>query len=69
MRVIGWGWYYLSTVMDDFSRFIVAYKLGPTMHDARGRHHRHLHGVGMAGALRGGELSEGRSGPVAGADL
>jgi transposase-like protein len=25
LRVIGWGWYYLSTVMDDFSRFIIAY--------------------------------------------
>ncbi len=23
-EVIGWGWYYLSTVLDDFSRFIVA---------------------------------------------
>ena len=31
LRVIGWGWYYLSTVMDDFSRLILAYKLGPTM--------------------------------------
>jgi putative transposase len=31
LRVIGWGWYYLSTVMDDFLRFIIAYKLGPTM--------------------------------------
>ena len=31
LRVIGWGWYYLSTVMDDFSRFIIAYKLSPTM--------------------------------------
>jgi transposase InsO family protein len=31
LRVVGWGWYYLSTVMDDFSRFIIAYKLGPTM--------------------------------------
>ena len=31
LRVIGWGWYYLSTVMDDFSRFILAYQLGPTM--------------------------------------
>jgi hypothetical protein len=24
---MGWGWYYLSTVLDDFSRFIVAWKL------------------------------------------
>ncbi len=26
-RVIGWGYYYLVTVLDDFSRFIVAHKL------------------------------------------
>ncbi len=31
LRVVGWGWYYLSTVMDDFSRYIIAYKLRPTM--------------------------------------
>ena len=31
LRVIGWGWYYLSTVMDDFSRYIIAYKLSATM--------------------------------------
>jgi len=30
-RIIGWGWYYLSTVLDDFSRYILAWKLGPTM--------------------------------------
>ena len=26
-RVIGWGYYYLITVMDDYSRFILAWKL------------------------------------------
>jgi putative transposase len=26
-RVCGWGFYYLVTVMDDFSRFIIAWKL------------------------------------------
>ena len=31
LKVTGWGWYYLSTVLDDFSRFIVAWKLCPTM--------------------------------------
>jgi putative transposase len=31
LKVIGWGWYYLSTVLDDFSRYIVAYKLCTTM--------------------------------------
>jgi transposase InsO family protein len=25
------GWYYLSTVLDDFSRFIVAWRLCPPM--------------------------------------
>ncbi|OKO69319.1 hypothetical protein AC630_37105, partial [Bradyrhizobium sp. AS23.2] len=29
--ITGWGWYYLSTVLDDFSRDIVAWRLGPTM--------------------------------------
>jgi len=31
LKIIGWGWYYLSTVLDDFSRYIVAWRLGPTM--------------------------------------
>ena len=31
LKVIGWGWFYLSTVLDDFSRFIVAWKLCATM--------------------------------------
>ncbi len=26
-KVVGWGWYYLSTVLDDFSRYIIPYKL------------------------------------------
>ena len=30
-RIINWGWYYLSTVLDDFSRYIIAWKLGSTM--------------------------------------
>jgi len=30
LKVIGWGWFYLSTVLDDFSRFI-AWKLCTTM--------------------------------------
>ena len=30
LRVIGWGWYYLSTVLDDFSRYILAWKLCTT---------------------------------------
>jgi transposase InsO family protein len=26
-KVLGWGWYYLSTILDDYSRFIVAWRL------------------------------------------
>jgi transposase InsO family protein len=29
--VAGWGWFYLSTVLDDFSRYVVAWKLCTTM--------------------------------------
>jgi putative transposase len=31
LKVIGWGWFYLSTVLDDFSRRILAWKLCTTM--------------------------------------
>ena len=31
LKVIGWGWYYLSTILDDYSRFIIAWKLCTTM--------------------------------------
>jgi len=30
-KVIGWGWFYLSTILDDYSRYIVAWKLCTTM--------------------------------------
>ncbi len=30
-RIINWGWYYLSTVLDDFSRYIIAWKLSSSM--------------------------------------
>jgi transposase InsO family protein len=31
LKVIGWGWYYLSTVLDDFSRYIIAWRLCTSM--------------------------------------
>ena len=30
-RVVGWGWYFLSTVLDDYSRFIISWRLTTTM--------------------------------------
>ncbi len=30
-KVIGWGWFYLSTILDDYSRYIIAWKLCTTM--------------------------------------
>jgi transposase InsO family protein len=30
-KIIDWGWYYLSTVIDDYSRYILAWKLSSTM--------------------------------------
>lgn len=30
-KIIGWGWYYLSTILDDYSRYVVSWKLCSTM--------------------------------------
>ena len=31
IKIIGWGWFYLSTILDDFSRYVIAWKLCTTM--------------------------------------
>ena len=31
LKVIGWRWFYLSTILDDYSRYIIAWKLCTTM--------------------------------------
>jgi len=31
LKVIGWGWFYLSTVLDDYSRYILAWRLCTSM--------------------------------------
>jgi len=30
-KILGWGWYYLSTILDDYSRYIVHWELCDTM--------------------------------------
>ena len=30
-KILGWGWYYLSTVLDDYSRFIIYWELCKSM--------------------------------------
>ncbi len=30
-RVVGWGWYFLSTILDDYSRCIISWRLTTTM--------------------------------------
>lgn len=31
LKIVHWGWHYLSTVLDDYSRYIIAWRLGSTM--------------------------------------
>jgi transposase InsO family protein len=31
LKVVGWGWFYLSTILDDYSRYIIAWRLCTTM--------------------------------------
>jgi len=33
LKVCGWGWYYLSTIMDDYSRYIIYWELCKSMKD------------------------------------
>ncbi len=31
LKVVGWGWFYLSTILDDYSRYVIAWRLCTTM--------------------------------------
>lgn len=31
LKIVHWGWYYLSTILDDFSRYIICWRLCTTM--------------------------------------
>ena len=30
-RIVGWGWYFLYTILDDFSRYNICWRLTTTM--------------------------------------
>jgi Integrase core domain len=62
LKVIGWGWFYLSTVLDDFSRYILAWKL--CHHDEGRGGHRHAR-LGAAGVRTGpGRACRSTTAPV-----
>jgi transposase InsO family protein len=31
LKVVGWGWYYLGTVLDDYSRYVISWRLFTSM--------------------------------------
>lgn len=51
-KILGWGWYYLSTILDDYSRYIVHWELCETMkaEDVQSTVH---HAVKKAGLKKG----------------
>lgn len=59
-KIIGWGWYYLSTVLDDHSRYIVAWDLCKNMgqEDARSTVDRALMITGLSENQRPKLLSD-----------
>ena len=48
-KIIGWGWYYLSTILDDYSRYIVSWELcsGMTSRDAENTIEKALQASGL----------------------
>jgi Integrase core domain len=60
LKVIGWGWFYLSTVLDDYSRYIIAWKC--TTMNAGGRHR---HARDGARCVRGGQSQRAASAKAA----
>jgi len=47
LKIVGWGWYYLSTIRDGFSRYVITWKLCTTM--KAGDVTDTLNGVGVGG--------------------
>jgi putative transposase len=52
LKVIHWGWYFLSTVLDDFSRYILAWRLCSAMgsEDVKATVEQAIHIAGVAHA-------------------
>lgn len=67
-KVIGWGWYYLSTVLDDYSRHIIAWDLCKNMghQDARTTIDRALSMTGLGENNRPKLLSDNGPSYIAG---
>lgn len=59
-KIIGWGWYYLSTVLDDYSRYIITWDLCKNMgaEDARSSIDRALAITGLSENQRPKLLSD-----------
>lgn len=60
LKVTGWGWYYLSTVMDDYSRYIISWRLctGMTASDVSATLKAALKIAGLSGQQRPRLLSD-----------
>lgn len=66
-KIIGWGWYYLSTVLDDYSRYIVAWELckGMKATDAQSTVRKALEHAGLSKNNRPKLLSDNGSSYIA----
>jgi transposase InsO family protein len=62
-KIQSWGWYYLSTVLDDYSRFILAWQLSPNMQatDAEKTLQKALHAAGLVPGQRPRVLTDNGS--------
>ena len=67
-KVVGWGWFYLSTILDDYSRYVIAWKLCTTMKaaDVTGTLQDALRVSGCNGAHKPRLLSDNGSSYIAG---
>jgi len=61
LKVIGWGWFYLSTILDDYSRYIIAWKLCTTMKAKVVKKPRLLCERAIKGAIGSNPMASGSS--------